>query len=158
MIIQELRSKNGNGGFKESGLFPPKKEIVYKRMLKNHVPDPISTVEAVAFTSAITSQAVEAVSSTLVTTTSQTVRAALQYESSIGSPFKHIKAAIIEILSQTPSIACKKAMKNVKRKRTRMQQRGGEILTPSTSLDRLHTEKVRRENKSAKMSARKQKK
>ena len=44
-------------------------------------------------------------------------------------------------------MACKEALKNAERKRSRMQQRTGEILTTSSSLNRLHAEKINRDAK-----------
>lgn len=132
-LFEKLPSENGVGGFRGSGLFPPNKEVMFKRMLKTKAKEPTANnvVKAGPSTSRIPT----------------TVSPINENESSIGSPFKHIKAAVISTLSPTPSSSIKEAMKNAKRKRTRMQNKAGEVLTTKTTLKRLYTEKIKRDNR-----------
>ncbi|GFY57139.1 uncharacterized protein TNIN_268001 [Trichonephila inaurata madagascariensis] len=71
----------------------------------------------------------------------------MPYSVSLNSPLKDLKKPIIQTLSPTPSVNTILAIENSKRKRKRVQNKTGEVLTNENVLERLDAEESDHKNK-----------
>lgn len=148
-LFKNMSAKNIIKGFKGSGIFPPnRKAIAHKITISSEHAEGLQPAVSVSSNMPSSSQ---------ITSLSQSQECMSQ--STISSPFKDLKCAILSAISPKPSDFTSACMNNLKRKRKRVQASTGEVLTNEDVLERLKMESEKRnELKDKKMKLMKKKK
>ena len=133
-MFEKIKPQNAVSGFKGTGLYPLNKNAISHRIL-------------------IT----EKIDQEQIPGSSTNKESTQESEFSLNSPLKDLKKAILHTLSPPPSANTVLAMANSTRKRKRVQNKCGEVLTTELVLERLAAEESDRKLKSEKLKVLKKK-
>ena len=134
-MFEKIKPQNAVSGFKGTGLYPLNKNAISHRIL-------------------IT----EKIDQEQIPGSSTNKESTQESEFSLNSPLKDLKKAILHTHSPPPSANTVLAMANSTRKRKRVQNKCGEVLTTELVLERLAAEESDRKLKSEKLKGAKKEK